>query len=113
MAANLKQTADKLRKALNTKGYRLLLNQRQFFGKNDNFAKTLYILNVAVTDLERPGRYKYIELYSSCSLKHVVYYMRDMWYVETKQEMGECSDDWAATRKEIIENGGKYRTRTV
>lgn len=110
MSMNLNKTADRLRIALNQRGYNLTISKRQFLG-NNNALINLYIVAQAVWDDER-HKYYNSDLYSTSSRLKLVFYLRDLWYFENGWELPTDDEMWNETRKELQENG-KYRQNLI
>ena len=105
---NLNRTADKLRLALNSRGYNLTISTKQIMGKDETLVN-LYVVAQAVYDEER-RKYYNVDLYTTSSRLRVVFYLRDLWYYENGWELPTDDERWNVTRKELLVNG-KYGTR--
>ena len=83
----------------------LLYNKRQWYSEEQKRPVTTYIISKAVYDDER-GKYRNLELFSSCSQIQIVLYLRDYWYrvngweVPTDNEMWEKAKQMYYDRQE-------------
>lgn len=105
MAANLSAVSKKLIKALNTQGYKLTFNTKQFIGNEGNPHNYYSICNGVWNE----DKHKYLnkELYSSASMVRIVLFLRDMWYNENGWELPTDQTLWNKLRIELEakENG--------
>lgn len=106
--ADLRKTANKLIKALNTvAGYKLTFGNKQFMGR-EGFPINYYCLSQAVWDEER-NKYVNEEIYSTTSMTRMVFFLRDAWYLYQGKVLPTDQEQWNGVRKGLIESG-KYRT---
>ena len=105
MSCNVFGISRKLIKALNSRGYQLLLNTREFMG-NERIPYKYYTVSRASWNPDR-NRYDNVDLYSSALMIRIVYYLRDMWYIENNMELPIDDERWNATREELIEKGNE------
>lgn len=99
--ARMLPTAKKLIAALGTKGVRLMLNTKQFVGREGD-THDIYSINKAVWD-EDKQKYMHYELYHSVSPVRIVLFLRDLWYSENGWELPTDQPLWNKLREEIKE----------
>lgn len=106
--ADLRKTANKLVKALNTvAGYKLTFSNKQFMGR-EGFPINYYCLSQASWD-EDKRKYISDEIYSTTSMTRMVFFLRDAWYIYQGKELPTDQELWNKVRKGLMEDG-KYRT---
>lgn len=70
----------KLQNAINEKfDAKILYNKQQWYSQDQHRAVNQYVIKKAIFDDKR-GKFKNIELFSSCSQIQVVLWLRDYWY---------------------------------
>lgn len=101
--ANLSPIRKKLIKALNTRGYNLTFEVREFKG----YDGMIHNLNTVYQTFYNPKTHKNEakKLYSTASQLRMVYYLRDMWFLENDQELPEDQELWTSIRKKLIAEG--------
>ena len=99
MATNLVQTSKKLVLALNSRGYKLTFNTKQFMGVEGE-PHNYYSICKAVWD-EDKHKYLNQEIYSSSSMIRIVLFLRDMWYKENGWELPTDQEKWNNIRREL------------
>lgn len=71
----------KLQVALNSRGWKILLNRSQFYSDIQNRPVTIYKVSQSVWNPEIQ-RYNHHELFSSASEIQIVLFLRNLWYIE-------------------------------
>ena len=99
MAANLRQTSKKLVLALNSRGYKLTFNMKQFMG-TEGEPHNYYSICKAVWN-EDTNRYYNQEIYSSSSMIRITLFLRDMWYKENGWELPTDQKKWNEIRRDL------------
>ena len=97
--ADMNRVAQKLLKALNSRGYQLLWSRRQFMGV-EGVPHTLFVISQAVWDEEK-GRFGGTELYRTSSIIKAIFFLRDMWYREIGRPLATDNEEWNRTRAKI------------
>jgi len=103
--ADINKSISRLIQALNTKGYDLLYNRKQFMGV-EGMPHNLYVLSKAEWDSAK-GRYNTVDIYKTTSTVRMVLFLRDMWYVENGQELPTDNEMWNNIRERIKLQGGE------
>lgn len=97
--ANINLSISKLITALNTKGFDLLYNKKQFMGKEGQ-PHNLYVLSKAVWDSEK-GKYGSKDIYKTTSTIRMCLFLRDMWFTANGQELPMDNEMWNDIREKI------------
>ena len=101
MAGNLAQIVKKLTLALNSNGYKLTYNVKQFMGQEGE-PHNYYSICQAVWD-EDKHKYLNQELYSSTSMVRIVLFLRDMWFTHNGWDLPADQEKWNELRKQMKE----------
>lgn len=96
--ADLSKTCKTLIKALNVNGANILFNRKEFMGK-EGIPHTMYSVSKAYWD-DSKGKYGSTELYKSASLIRVIFYLRDMLYMEQGKPLPMDNPLWNEARPE-------------
>jgi len=97
--ADMGKMANKLVTALNTKGYKLLLNYKQFLGADEK-VRRYYTVNQATWNPDKQ-KYESTQIYGSPSNIRIVLFLRDMWCEANGQELPTDNEMWNKIREEI------------
>jgi hypothetical protein len=95
--ADINSSIGKLIKALNTRGYMLMYNKKQFMG-TEGKPHNLYTVTQAKWDANR-SRYGSTEVYKSTSTVRVVLFLRDLWFLEQGKELPMDNQMWNDIRE--------------
>lgn len=95
--ADINNSISKLIKALNTRGYMLMYNKKQFMGVEGK-PHNLYVVTQAKWDPLK-GKYGQIEVYKSTSTVRVVLFLRDLWFLENGEELPTDNQMWNDIRE--------------
>ncbi|MCF0231165.1 MAG: hypothetical protein HUJ63_02595 [Enterococcus sp.] len=108
MAGNQLTIAKRLMKGLNNVyGHKFTLSTKQFMG-TEGQPHNYFSLAEAVYDKEK-HKYYNSEIFSTCSLLRIVFYLRDIMYIEQGKELPTDQEQWNKVREEL-QADGKYRT---
>lgn len=99
MAGSLSQIVKRLTLALNSKGYKLTYNVKQFMGQEGE-PHNYYSICQAVWDDDK-RKYLNRELYSSTSMVRIVLFLRDLWYNEQGLELPTDQAKWNEIREQL------------
>lgn len=102
-----RQTILKLQKAINSKGGRVLVNNRQYFSKKAERARNWYSVTREVWN-EDKGRYMPIEVYHGNSLIQIVCFLRDYWYIMNGWDLPDDNEMWNELREKHKYDGGEF-----
>lgn len=94
--ADLSKTCKTLIKALNSQGANILYNRREFMG-TEGVPHTMYSISKAYWD-EVKGKYGSRKIYESASLIRVIFYLRDMLFLEQGKPLPMDNVDWNKLR---------------
>lgn len=95
--ASIDGSISKLVKALNTHGYMLMYNKKQFMGV-EGIPHNLYSVTQAKWIPEK-NKYGQVEVYKSTSTVRVVLFLRDLWYLEQGQDLPTDNEMWNQIRE--------------
>ena len=104
MATNMVMTCRKLINALNSKGFMLTFNVKEFMGI-EGLTHKYYVLSQAVWNDQR-NRYDNNDLYGTISVIRMVRYLRDMWYDYNGWELPMDQPKWNKIREELRAKNG-------
>ena len=94
--ADLQKTCKTLIKALNVNGANILYNRREFMGV-EGVPHTMYSISRAYWDDEK-GKYGSRKIYESASLIRIIFYLRDMLFLEQGKTLPMDNVDWNKLR---------------
>lgn len=102
-------TIAKLQRAINTKGGRVLVNNRQYFSLEAQRARNHYSVIQEIWNEDR-GKYMPVEIYHGSSLIQVVLFLRDFWYKMNDMELPTDNQMWNELREKCLKEqvGGQY-----
>lgn len=98
--ADLQKTCKTLIKALNVNGANILYNRREFMGV-EGIPHTMYSISRAYWDAEK-GKYGSRKIYESASLIRVIFYLRDMLFLEQGKPLPMDNVDWNKLRPDDL-----------
>lgn len=94
-----KTMINKLKRAINSKGDRLLYSTNEFFSEEKQDTVTMHTIKRQL-EPEAGERYgKKIELFSSVSTIQIVLFLRDMWYEMNGWEVPKDNEQWAEAKE--------------
>lgn len=100
--ADLNGSIKKLIQALNSKGEMLMMNKKQFMGREGR-PHNVFSVTKAEWDGDK-NKYKSIEIYKSTSLIRVALFLRDRWFSINGWELPTDNEMWNRIRE--AENHG-------
>lgn len=95
--ADINRSISKLISALNNRGYMLMYEKGQFMGIEGK-PHNLYTIQQAKWDPQR-NKYGKIAVYKSTSTVRIVLFLRDVWYLETGQDLPTDNEMWNEIRE--------------
>lgn len=76
----------KLQFALNSKGWKILVNRSQFYSDEQNRPVTMYKVAQSVLN-PQTNKNNHVELFVSASEIQIVLFLRNLWYLEQGKEI--------------------------
>lgn len=76
----------KLQKGLNSTGRKILWNRSQFFSEQQNRPVTIYVISESQFN-QKTGKVRNVELFRSASEIQVVFFMRNLWFLQIGKEI--------------------------
>lgn len=81
-----------LQNAINQHGGRILYEKTQFFSDTEHRPVTIYRISQSTESIT--GKHSKIKLFESTSMIQIVFYLRDVWYTISGQELPTDNPDW-------------------
>lgn len=82
----------KLQKGLNSTGRKILWNRSQFFSEQQHRPVTIYVISESQFN-PKTGKVRNVELFRSASEIQVVFFMRNLWFLQTGKEIPSTGYD--------------------
>lgn len=83
-------------------GERIMLKQHQFFSEQQQRPITKYTVQRSIPPTD-DCKSQTVELFSSCSQLQIMFFLRDMWYELSGQEVPTDNEKWNEAKRKYIE----------
>lgn len=100
MATSNSTMIHKLQRAINSRGFKILINKSQFYSEDQDRPVTIYYVKQAIYD-ENRKRNNNVELFHSTSEIQIVLFMRDFWFTINDWELPTDNETWNKIREKI------------
>ena len=90
----------KLQRALNMRGMRIMYSTSQFYSAEQDRPITIYSIKQAIWD-EDKGKFINQELYKNTSQLKILLYLRDIWYTVNGRELPPADEQWESERRKL------------